>query len=62
MTEWTKQDITRFQKLYLKHYNKRLNKEKAGVIITSLVDLISLSIEVRSSQRKDPHGNLYELD
>lgn len=62
MPDWKPQDIKRFQKLYLEEYGKRINEGEASVIITALVELISLAIEVENSQKNTPNGNLSELD
>lgn len=62
MPEWTSQDISQFQKLYLKHYGKKLEKEDASIRITALVELLSLAIEVENSRENDPDANLSELN
>jgi len=68
MPNWKPQDITTFQKLYLKHYGKKIDKEDADIKITALVELLSLAIEVeqskisRDSKENNPNGNLSELN
>ena len=62
MPQWKEQDITKFQKLYFKHYGKKINRDEADIKITALVGLISLAIEVEKSQKDDPNGNVSELD
>lgn len=62
MPNWTKQDISRFQKLYLKYYHKKIDKAEADIKITALVELLNLSIKVENSQKKHPNENLSELN
>ena len=52
MADFSKKDISRFQKLYLKHYQKELNREQTIVKINALVELLSLTIEVENCQRQ----------
>lgn len=60
MTKWKSKDITAFQKLYLKHYGVKINRDEADIKITALVGLISLAIEVENSQKNNPNENLSE--
>ena len=54
MADFNKKDITEFQKLYLKHYQKELNREQAIIKINALVELLALTIEVENSIKKNP--------
>ena len=54
MADFNKKDISRFQKLYLRHYQKELNREQAIVKINALMELLSLTIEVENSIKKNP--------
>ena len=55
MPNFSKKDISRFQKLYLKYYQKELNREQAIVKINALIELLSLTIEVEKSIKKNPN-------
>lgn len=54
MADFNKKDISRFQKLYLKHYQKELNREQAIIKINALVELLALTIEVENSIKNNP--------
>lgn len=60
MPEWTDQDISRFQKLYLEYYHKKIDKVEADIKITALVELLNLSIKVENSRKNNPNENLSE--
>jgi len=62
MPNFSKKDISIFQKLYLKYYQKELNREQAIVKINALIELLSLTIEVEKSIKKNPNSNISELD
>jgi len=68
MPQWKEQDVTDFQKLYLKHYGKKINQTEADIKITALVELLALTIEEmnmnksRDSRKNTPYENLSEPD
>lgn len=55
MTNFTKKDINKFQKLYLKYYQKELNLEQTIVKINALIELLSLTIEVENFNKNNPN-------
>ena len=59
MPDWKPNDVSRFQKLYLKHYGKSVDKEKAKILITALDELLLLAIEVEYEKK---NGNLNHPD
>lgn len=61
MTDWTEQDISEFQKIYLKYYLKKINKTEAKIRLNALVELLALTIEIENTQ-KQTKGNLSEPD
>ena len=68
MPQWKKRDIIAFQKLYLKHYGKKINRNEADIKITALVELLALTIEEmnmkksRDFEQTNLNANLSEPD